>query len=271
MSIKDKMRLSPRMDLQPSLTRLKLSNSAWMNSIGLFSTQCVTGGKRHKLNFEIVKSGQRPLFSGSTCEDLGLICFTIPEELNSVEHIKLSMLTKESLISTYHDVFNGPIDSLPGDLHFELDSTVAPVQCAPRNVPVALKAAVKAQLDQYERDGHLVPVTQPTDWISNLVIVKKPEKLRLCIDPRPLNRALKRSPYLMPTLDDVLYKLPKARFFTLVDARDVFLQCRLDEESSLMTTFWTQWGRKRWLKLPFGVSVAPELYQRKQHEWCWWA
>ncbi len=266
MSIKDKMRLSPRTALQPSLTRLKLYNSAWMNSMGLFSTQCVIRGKRHKLDFEIVKSGQRPLLSGSTCEDLGLIRFTIPEELNSVEHIKLSMLTKESLISTYYDVFNGPIDSLPGDLHFELDSTVAPVQCAPRNVPVALKAAVKAQLDQYERDGHLVTVTQPTDWISNLVIVKKPEKLRLCIDPRPLNRALKRSHYLMPTLDDVLYKLPKARIFTLVDARDAFLQCRLDEESSLMTTFWTPWGRKRWLKLPFGVSVAPELYQRKQHE-----
>ncbi|KAJ7983737.1 hypothetical protein DPEC_G00373440 [Dallia pectoralis] len=266
MSIKDKMRLSPRTALQPSRTRLKLYNSAWMNSMGLFSTQCVIRGKRHKLDFEIVQSSQRPLLSGSTCEDLGLIRFTIPEELNSVEHMKLSMLTKESLISTYHDVFNGPIDSLPGNLHFELDDTVAPVQCAPRNVPVALKAAVKAQLDQHERDGHLVTVTQPTDWISNLVIVKKPEKLRLCIDPRPLNRALKRSHYLMPTLDDVLYKLPKARIFTLVDARDAFLQCRLDEESSLMTTFWTPWGRKRWLKLPFGVSVAPELYQRKQHE-----
>ncbi|KAJ8016711.1 hypothetical protein DPEC_G00010160 [Dallia pectoralis] len=87
----------------------------------------------------------------------------------------------------------------------------------------------------------LVTVTQPTDWISNLVIVKKPEKLRLCIDPRPLNRALKRSHYLMPTLDDVLYKL-----------------CRLDEESSLMTTFWTPWGRKHWLKLPF---CAPKCLQ----------
>lgn len=266
MSIKDKMRLSPRTPLQPSLTRLKLYNSAWMNSMGLFSTHCIIRGKRHKLDFEIVKSDQRPLLSGSTCEELGLIRFTIPEELNSVEHSKLSMLTKESLISMYHDVFNGHIDSLPGDLHFELDSTVAPVQCAPRNVPVALKAAVKAQLDQYERDGHLVTVTQPTDWISNLVIVKRPGKLRLCIDPKPLNRALKRSHYLMPTLEDVLYKLPTARIFTLVDARDAFLQCRLDEESSLMTTFWTPWGRKRWLKLPFGVSVAPELYQRKQHE-----
>lgn len=102
------------------------------------------------------------------------------------------------------------VELLPGDVHFELDSTVAPVQCAPRNVPVALKAAVKAQLDQYEKDGHLTTGTQPADWISNLVILKKPDKLRLYINPMPLNCALKRSHYLMSTLDDVLYKLPKA-------------------------------------------------------------
>ncbi len=70
-------------------------------------------------------------------------------------------------------MFTGPFESLLGDAHFVLDSTVAPVQCAPRNVPVALKAAVKAQLDQYEKDGHLITVTQHTDWISNLVIGEK--------------------------------------------------------------------------------------------------
>ncbi len=70
----------------------------------------------------------------------------------------------------------------------------------------------------------------------------------------------------MPTLHYVLYKLLKARIFTLVDARDAFLQCCLDKESSLMVTFWTPWGWKRWPKLPFSVSIAPELYQRKQHE-----
>eukprot|EP00063_Salmo_salar_P032454 XP_014007289.1 PREDICTED: uncharacterized protein LOC106575331 [Salmo salar] len=145
-----------------------------------------------------------------------------------------------------------------------------PVQCAPRNVPIAMKVAVKAQLDKYEANGHMTSVTEPTDWISNMVIVKKTEKLRVCIDPKHLNQALKRSHYIMLTLEDVLYKLPKARIFTLVDARDAFLQCKLDEESSFMTTFWTPWGRKRWLKLPFGVSVAPEVYQRKQHELLAW-
>lgn len=90
--------------------------------------------------------------------------------------------------------------------------------------------------------------------------------MRICIDPKHLNQALQRSHYHMPTLEDILFKLPKARLFTLVDVRDAFLHCRLDDESSLMTTFWTPWGRMRWCKLPFGVSVAPEIYQRKQHE-----
>lgn len=124
----------------------------------------------------------------------------------------------------------------------------------PRNVPVAMKAATKAQLDKYEADGHIISVTEPTDWISNMVVVKKPDKLRICIDPKHLNRALRRSHYIMPTLEDVLYKLPKPRVFTVVDARDAFLQCKLDEPSSYMTTFWIPWGRKRWLKLPFGGS-----------------
>lgn len=99
-----------------------------------------------------------------------------------------------------------------------------------------------------------------------MVIVSRPDKLRICLDPKFLNKALRRSHYNIPTLEDVLHKFPKARVFTLVDARDAFLQCKLDTESSLMTTFWTPWGRKRWLKLPFGVSVTPEVYQRKQHE-----
>ena len=154
MSIKDKMRLVPRTSLQKSLTRLKLYNSEWMSSLGVYSTQYVIRGKTHKLDFEIVHTGQRLLFSGETCERLGLIRFTIPEELNKVEHCRKGDLTKERLVSTYHDVFTDPVESLPGDIHLELDSTVSPVQCAPRNVPVALKAAVKAQLDQYEKEGH---------------------------------------------------------------------------------------------------------------------
>lgn len=266
MSYKDKINLAPDTHLLPSDTRLKLYSGELMSSMGTFETECVIRGRKHKLEFEIVKTSQHPLLSGSTCERLGLMQFTVPNDLHIVDHVQHGPLSKEQLLSRYDDVFNMPVESVPGEVHFEVDESITPVQCAPRNVPIAMKVAVKAQLDKYEADGHMTSVTEPTDWISNMVIVKKTEKLRVCIDPKHLNQALKRSHYIMPTLEDVLYKLPKARIFTLVDARDAFLQCKLDEESSFMTTFWTPWGRKRWLKLPFGVSVAPEVYQRKQHE-----
>lgn len=107
---------------------------------------------------------------------------------------------------------------------------------------MALKARVKEELDRHVKVGNIAPVTEPTAWISNMVTVAKPVKLRICIDPKPLNQALLRSHYHMPTLEDVFYKLPKARLFTLADA---FLQCKLDDASSRLTTFWTPWGRMR--------------------------
>ena len=265
MSITDMRRLAPQAKLLPSHTRLVLYSGHSIKFIGIFKTECVVRGKMHELSFEIVRSSQRPLLSGDTCERLCLMHFIIPKELLMVGHSGSECLTRQHLIKTYDDVFNAPVESLPGEVHFELDKDVAPVQASPRNVPVALRDAVKAQLDKHERDGHLASVSEPTEWISNMVIVRQPEKLRICIDPKSLNLALKRSHYIMPTLEDVFYKLPKARVFTL-HARDAFLQCKLDEESSYTTTFWKPWGRKRWLKLPFGVPVAPEIYQRKQHE-----
>ncbi len=266
MSYKDKVKVAPHTPLRHSNVKLRLYSGESLNSMGVFDTDCVVQGRKYQLSFEIVETSQSPLLSGSTCEQLGLMQFTIPDDVLKMEHEQYDPLTKTQLMDKYSDVFNLPVESLPGDVHFELDPSVSPVQCAPRNVPVAMKAVVKAQLDAYQAEGHITDVTEPTDWISNMVIVKKPEKLRICLDPKFLNKALKRSHYIMPTLEDVLYKLPKARIFTLVDAKHAFLQCKLDQDSSFMTTFWTSWGRKRWLKLPFGVSVAPEVYQQKQHE-----
>ena len=68
----------------------------------------------------------------------------------------------------------------------------------------------------------------------------------------------------MSTVDEVLPKLAKAKVFTILDAKDRFYQ--LDKESSLLTTVWTPFGRYRYLRMPQGISNAPEEYQRGQSE-----
>jgi len=73
----------------------------------------------------------------------------------------------------------------------------------------------------------------------------KPGKLRICMDPRDLNRAIKREHYQMPTIEEIATRLSGARVFTVVDAKNGFWQIELDDESSRLTTFNTPFGRYR--------------------------
>jgi hypothetical protein len=63
-------------------------------------------------------------------------------------------------------------------------------------------------------------------------------------------------------MEDVTSKLGNVKMFTVLDARDGFLQVKLDEESTKLTTFHTPIGRYKWLRMPFGISSAPEELQR---------
>jgi len=67
----------------------------------------------------------------------------------------------------------------------------------------------------------------------------------------------------MPTLEDVLPELDGAKFFSLCDAKDGFLQVKLDNESSDFTTFWTTYGKYKWLQMPFGLSSSLEEIERR--------
>ena len=171
--------------------------------------------------------------------------------------------TKQDFVSEFDDMFLGE-GKLEGELHLELDRTVSPVSLPVRKVLFAMKEPLKQELDRLVKTGILIPVDVPTDWISSMVVVKKSNgKIRLCIDPKPLNQALKRNHYPLPVIDDLLPLLANAKVFGVVDAKNGFWHVQLDSESSLLTTFGTPWGRFRWTRLPFGISPAPEEFQRR--------
>ena len=91
-------------------------------------------------------------------------------------------------------------------------------------------------------------------------------KLRICLDPKDLNRAVQRENYPLPTIEDIATRLHGAKVFTKLDVRNGFWHVKLSEESSYLTTFNSPFGRYRWKRLPFGISSAPEVFQRKMHE-----
>ena len=107
----------------------------------------------------------------------------------------------------------------------------------------------------------------PTDRVSNAVIVTKPsEDLRICIDPKELNKALKWERYPIPVIENVLPELSKARVFTKVDDRNGYWHVVLDEESATLTTFDTPFGSYYWRRLPFCLSVSSEIFQKRIHQ-----
>ena len=197
---------------------------------------------------------------------MGLLQFDVdpPQSVHVVESTVKTLLTKETILTAYKDVFEG-LGHI-GDSTFMVNETVKPIQHAPRRVPVALRAEVKEKLTDLEKRGFIKKVTEPPEWISSMVIVAKPNKIKICLDPRELNKALKRPKYQMPTLEEILPRLAKAKVFSTLDAKDGFYQIGLDKKSSMKTTFWTPFGRYRYLRMPFGISLAPEEFECKLHE-----
>ena len=98
--------------------------------------------------------------------------------------------------------------------------------------------------------------------MNSMVTVTKPNgKLRICIDPRDLNKAIKREYYPMQTIEEVITRMPNAKVFSVLDANSGFWQVKLDHESSKLCTFNSPFGRYMFKRLPFGISSAQDVFQ----------
>ena len=168
------------------------------------------------------------------------------------------------MLSSYKGVFEG-LGHI-GNTSFVIDDKCTPMQHAPRRVPVTIRKEVKEKIANLEGKGIIKKETQLTDWISSMVVVAKPNKIRICVDPKDLNKALKRAKHQMPTLDELLPKLNNTKVFSTLDAKDGFYQIALDEASSKLTTFWTPFGHYRYLRMPSGFNTAPEEFECKLQE-----
>ncbi|UYV79187.1 K02A2.6-like [Cordylochernes scorpioides] len=248
-------------NLDISNARLENFGGVILKPVGQKYLDCYFKENKYNLLFQIVNINQKPLLSAKTIEDLNLVT-----KHDAVYHLANSSCSRaESIINKYEDVFKG-LGMLPKEYHIEIEKEATPVQQHLRRIPIGLKAEFKRKLDDLEGRGIIERVQKSSSWISNLVLVKKQNKLRVCLDPRDLNKVIKRPHFQIPTIDEILPSLNNAKIFTVIDAKDGFWQVKLDSQSSDLTTFWTPFGRYKWLRMPFGISAAPEEFQRRLHE-----
>ena len=113
-----------------------------------------------------------------------------------------------------------------------------------------------------EKLGVITRVEEPTDWCAGMVVVPKDDKVRICVDLTRLNESVRRERHLTPAVDQILAQLAGATVFTKLDTNSGFWQIPLSPESALLTTFITPFGRFCFRRLPFGITSAPEHFQR---------
>ena len=132
----------------------------------------------------------------------------------------------------------------------------------PRNVPLPMREKVKQELERMQQAGIISKVEEHTPWCAGMVVVPKGSgEVRICVDLKALNENVLRECYPIPVVDDTLAQLSGATVFSKLDANSGFWQVPLSDESRLLTTFITPFGRYCFNKLPFGISSAPELFQ----------
>ena len=116
-----------------------------------------------------------------------------------------------------------------------------------------------------EQLGVISKVDEPTDWYAGMVVVPKQDgKVRICMDK--LNESVRRERHILPSVDHTLAQLGGAKVFTKLDANLGFWQIELSKESALLTTFITPFGRFCFNRLPFGITLAPEYFQKRMSE-----
>ena len=213
-------------------------------------------GKNYNVNFVICENEFMPIMGLRASEQMNLI---------ELKHKNFEQTNKIE-VDQNAEVFKRKLGTLRGKHRLQIKENAQPYIMPDRRVSIAMKEKLKYELDELTKLGVIAPVEEPTEWLSQLVISKKSNgRLRLCIDAPHLNDVLLRERYILPTLDDTLHELGNSKVFSKTDLADGYWHIELEEESSLLTTFQTCFGRFRWLRLPFGICTSAEIFQKKLH------
>ena len=121
---------------------------------------------------------------------------------------------------------------------------------------------VGKKLDEFLEQEIIVPVMQPTDWVSSLTYSWKANgKLWVCLDPKDLNAAICHDHYHTLILDEITHELGSSMHFMKLDGTSSCLCVILDYESSLLTMFSTLWGYYKFVHLPWGLACTQDIFQ----------
>ncbi|KAK7884427.1 hypothetical protein WMY93_027550 [Mugilogobius chulae] len=250
--------LAQKPQLQPAKLKLFGAGMSPLTVKGKFTANLSTPNKTTEQTVYVVADLIQGLLSRSASVALGLVARVEAVSLISVEAVK----------QRFPKLFSG-LGKMEGEYKIELKEDAKPFALTtPRRVPLPLLPKVKKELARMEELGVISRVEQPTDWCAGMVPIPKraEEEVRVCVDLTKLNDSVKRERHMLPSVEHTLGQLEGAKIFSKLDANSGFWQIPLSRESALLTTFITPFGRFCFNRLCFGISSAPEHFQKRMSQ-----
>ena len=194
-------------------------------------------------------------------------------DLNSIaEECKLlnnqEKNTLHKLLQKFEHLFDGTLGSWNTDpVELELkDPDGTPHHCKPYPVPHSQEQKLREEVDRLCEYKVLRKVNR-SEWASPMFTILKPDKsLRSLADLRELNKRIKRKPFPLPKISDMLHKLEGFQWATSLDLNMGYYHIELTPNSSRLCTIVLPWGKYEYLRLPMGLCNAPDIFQEKMSE-----
>lgn len=234
-----------------------------MKRIGEIKTVLTLGDKNVEIEFIII---------GKAYNSKSIIYLPMLTEFKLLRSVNLITTKneesgKDNFIKRNIDVFEG-VGCFADVCKLKLKKGVIPKTSVARRVSIKIRDRLKLKLEELIRKEIITPMDEPSEWVNNLVVVQKQDlSLRICLDPKELNNGLVREQFTVPTLEEFTPKLINKKYYSVFDLRDEYYHIKLDEKSSKYCTFSTPFGNYRFLRLAFGLNVAPELFIKQNEKY----
>ena len=222
----------------------------------------LTSLKVHWSKQEVSDQRQEPPSKASTSTSRNTV-----QKLNP----RIAITSKEQILSKYPDVFEG-ISRFPGlPYHIQVDLNIMPKQTPCRPVPIHLKEAFKEEIDKMLQASIIKPGKEATPWINSFILVEGNDKsgnltLCICLDLMNLNKAVICELYHFKMPEDITHLIANSCIMTACNCKKGYWHQELDETSSFLTTFNTEYGRFWYTVMPFGITVAGDVFQWKLYQ-----
>lgn len=219
--------------------------------LGSFKATVEVNNKTEIAMFYVIKDGTKDIIGKNTSISLGVLKLGI--QVNALVPAQANSNASVSAFPKFKDVL----------IEIPIEPEIKPV-CQPyRRIPIPLENKINEKLQELLNLDIIEEVTEPSKWVSPMVpILKENGDVRICIDMRRANEAIVRENHPLPTMDQLLPNFKKAQVFSRLDVKNAFHQCEIHPDSRFITTFITSKGMFRYKRLMFGISCAPELFQK---------